>query len=160
MVKYDPECLACNVDDGRGVFYDDHVHETDVYPTVTDRQLDGLIQQMTPFETKAEWVTRDSGNREYYESGMQRDVTEGKTKWHLITSGPMLKRWAELLTRGAEKYSDDNWMKANSFDEYARFRESAFRHFMQWYYGHDDEDHAAATMFNLNGAEYVKERLT
>ena len=107
-----------------------------------------------------QFTTKDSGQREQYASGMQRDVTEGKTKWHLIASGPMLQRWAELMTRGAEKYDDDNWMKANSFDEYVRFRQSAYRHFMQWYMGHDDEDHAAAVIFNMNGAEYVKGMLT
>lgn len=105
------------------------------------------------------YPTKDSGNRIVFDSGMQRDTTEGKTKWHLIASGPMLKRWAELMTRGAEKYDDDNWMKAEGPEELARFRASAFRHFMQWYYGDGDEDHAAAIIFNVNGAEYVREKL-
>ena len=103
--------------------------------------------------------TKDSGNRVIFDSGMQRDVTEGKTKWHLIRSGPMLKRWAELMTRGAEKYDDDNWMKANSSEELNRFAESAFRHFMQWYEGDTDEDHAAAVIFNINGREYVNDMM-
>ena len=30
---------------------------------------------------------------------------------------------------------------------------------MQWYYDETDEDHAAATTFNINGAEYVKEQI-
>ena len=103
--------------------------------------------------------TKDSGERQEFASGMQRDVTEGKIKWHLIFSGPMLRRWAELMTRGAEKYDDDNWMKANSKDEYDRFKQSAFRHFMQWYNGDTDEDHGAAVIFNINGTEYVKDVL-
>lgn len=103
-----------------------------------------------PYETK------DSGERQQFASGMQRDVTEGKTKWHLVFSGPMLERWAKLMTRGAIKYDDNNWMKADSGDEYQRFKESAFRHFMQWYEGDEDEDHAAAIYFNVNGAEYTK----
>jgi hypothetical protein len=89
---------------------------------------------------------------------MQRDVQEGKTLYHLTRSGPMYKRWAELLTRGAEKYDEDNWMKADSPEELARFRASAVRHFEQWLAGDTDEDHAAAVMFNINGAEYVKAR--
>ena len=105
------------------------------------------------------FVTKDSGERRQYASGMKRDVTEGKVKWHLIASGPMLVRWAELMTRGAEKYDDNNWMSADSELELDRFKESAFRHFMQWYYGEPDEDHAAAVIFNVNGAEYVKGRL-
>lgn len=103
-----------------------------------------------------EFVTKDSGARASFDSGMVRDTNDGKTLWHLVASGPMLRRWAELLTRGAVKYDADNWMKARGQEELNRFRESAFRHFMQWFLGDTDEDHAAAVMFNINGAEYVK----
>ncbi len=106
------------------------------------------------------FTTKDSGQRQEFASGMKRDVTTGKTLWHLVASGPMLKRWAELLTRGAEKYDADNWMKADGEAEQKRFKESAFRHFMQWYSGDTDEDHGAAVMFNINGAEYVKDKLS
>lgn len=87
---------------------------------------------------------------------MVRDVTDNKTKWHLVNDGPMLKRWAEHLTRGAAKYTDKNWMKANGEEEETRFMESAWRHFMQWVEGDTDEDHAAAVFFNINGFEYVR----
>lgn len=105
------------------------------------------------------YETKDSGERRQFKSGMQRDVTTGKTRWDLVADGPMLKRWAELMTRGAVKYDARNWMKATGQEELDRFRESAFRHFMQWYLGDSDEDHAAAVMFNVNGAEYVREKL-
>ena len=104
------------------------------------------------------FTTKDSGLREQY-AGMQRDVTSDKTLWHLVTAGPMLRRWAELLTRGAKKYTPHNWEGAHTEEEYERFRESAFRHFVQWYYGETDEDHAAAILFNVNGAEYVKQKM-
>ena len=52
-----------------------------------------------------------------------------------------------------------NWMKAREQEELDRFKESALRHFLQWYDGDTDEDHAAATIFNMNGAEYVKEQI-
>lgn len=76
----------------------------------------------------------------------------------------MLRRWVTLLTRGKVKYPDvtpgvGNWTLASGDEEYQRFRESAFRHFMQWYYGERDEDHAAAVFFNVNGAEYVYDKL-
>lgn len=103
--------------------------------------------------------TKDSGKREEFTSGMVRDVTEGKTNFALVADGPLLERWAALLTRGAVKYEKRNWMKASGEAEYDRFRESAFRHFMQWYRGDNDEDHAAAVVFNINGAEYVDEKL-
>lgn len=90
---------------------------------------------------------------------MVRDVTDDKMLWHLVADGPMLRRWAAHLTGGAKKYAPRNWMKASGDAEYERFRESAFRHFMQWYNGDTDEDHAAAVMFNLNGAEYVQGKM-
>lgn len=103
------------------------------------------------------FVVRDSGERRTAASGMVRDVTTGKIDYSLIADGPMFKRWADHLTKGAVKYQKRNWMKGEGPEEYLRFRESAFRHFIQWYYGEVDEDHAAATFFNINGAEYVKE---
>ena len=107
----------------------------------------------------SDYETKDSGERQHFTSGMQRDTTTGKVKWHLISYGPMLKRWAMLMTRGADKYDDNNWMKANTEEEMARFKASAFRHFMQWYEGDVDEDHAAAVIFNMNGYEYTKVRV-
>lgn len=109
--------------------------------------------------TQDTYAVKDSGERMTFDSGMVRDLTDGKIKWHLIRSGPMLKRWAVHLTKGAEKYGDDNWLKANGPDELKRFRESADRHFNQWTNGETDEDHAAAVIFNMNGAEYVKLRM-
>lgn len=108
---------------------------------------------------KDKFVIKDSGKRQQFESGMQRDVSTDKILWHLVASGPLLRRWAEHLTAGAKKYDADNWMKARGHEEMARFRESAFRHFMQWYNGDRDEDHAAAVFFNINGAEYVRDQI-
>ena len=102
---------------------------------------------------------KDSGERMQFDSGMVRDVTEGKTDFTLIIDGPMFDRWASHLTAGAKKYSARNWMQANGQAELDRFKESALRHMIQWFRGDTDEDHAAAVFFNINGAEYVKERL-
>ena len=107
----------------------------------------------------SEFTIKDSGAREKFDSGMVRDTVTGKILYSLVASGPMLVRWAMHLTKGAEKYERDNWLKATGQAELDRFRDSAFRHFIQWYYGALDEDHAAAVYFNINGAEYVKERL-
>lgn len=98
---------------------------------------------------------KDSGKRMEFESGMVRDVTEGKIRFDLAYDGPMFERWAKHLTLGAQKYDARNWMQAAGKAERERFRESAFRHFIQWYRGDTDEDHAAAVFFNINGAEYV-----
>lgn len=107
----------------------------------------------------SEFVVKDSGQRMVLSSGMQRDTTEGKTDYSLVLDGPMFKRWAEHLTKGAVKYEKRNWMKATPSDgSYERFRESAFRHFMQVMAGDTDEDHIAAVFFNLNGMAYVMEQ--
>jgi len=104
-----------------------------------------------------EFEIKDTGARQEFESGMVRDIASGKLDWTLVADGPMLRRWAELLTNAAivKGYGKRNWMKAAGTTEYERFRESAFRHFMSWYYGEKDEDHGAAVFFNINGAEYV-----
>lgn len=106
-----------------------------------------------------QFIIKDSGERTKFESGMVRDVTTDKTNVALVFDGPMFWRWAVHLSKGAVKYAKRNWMKANGEAELERFKESASRHFMQWYRGDVDEDHAAAVLFNINGAEYVKDRL-
>jgi hypothetical protein len=112
----------------------------------------------------SDFVVKDSGERQQFESGMVRDTSAGKTEFDRILDGPMLERWAAHLTKGAVKYPDlpdgkANWTLANGQAELSRFRRSAIRHFIQYMRGDADEDHAAATFFNINGAEYVKERM-
>jgi hypothetical protein len=112
-----------------------------------------------------EYVVKDSGARAEFASGMVRDVTTGKTAYRRIFDGPMAERWAAHLTKGALKYPDiqpgvPNWTLADGPVELARFEDSAVRHFIQWMKGETDEDHAAAVLFNINGAEYVKARMT
>lgn len=104
-------------------------------------------------------MIKDSGVRESFASGMVRDTAQDKTNVALVFDGPMLWRWATHLTLGAVKYAKRNWMKAAGEAELERFRESAARHFAQWYRGDTDEDHAAAVIFNINGAEYVRDKL-
>lgn len=106
-----------------------------------------------------EFVVKDSGAREEFDSGMRRDTEDGKADFTLIRKGPLFKRWAEHLTKGAEKYGRHNWTNANSEEELERFQRSAARHFEQWLAGDRDEDHASAVIFNLNAAEFVRDRL-
>lgn len=103
-------------------------------------------------------MIKDSGKRLQL-PGMVRDTTEGKMRYDLVFDGPMFERWAKHLTDGAVKYSAKNWMGAHTKEEYERFRESAIRHFIQFLNGDTDEDHAAAVLFNINGMEYVKEKM-
>lgn len=71
----------------------------------------------------------------------------------------MLKRWAILMSKGAEKYGENNWKLANSEEELNRFLSSALRHMMQWANQERDEDHGAAVMFNIAAYEYIKKKL-
>ena len=112
----------------------------------------------SPAEGKnKDFVVKDSGQRQTFESGMVRDVTTNKIDYSLVLDGPMFDRWAAHMTKGAAKYSARNWMLAAGQPEYDRFRQSALRHFIQWYRGETDEDHASAIYFNVNGAEYLRE---
>jgi hypothetical protein len=109
--------------------------------------------------TPTPFTVKDSGARESFDSGMVRDTEDGKADYTLIRRGPMYKRWAEHMTAGAVKYGRHNWTNADSEAEFQRFQRSAARHFEQWLDGERDEDHAAAVMFNLNAAEFVREAL-
>lgn len=91
-----------------------------------------------------------------YPSGVLRGGKEDKVNVLLVRDGPMMARWARLLTSAIAERGARNWMKANTPDDLERFRESAARHFEQWLDGDLDEDHAAATIFNINGVEYTK----
>lgn len=110
------------------------------------------------------YVTKDSGKREEYSSGMVRDVNGDKPRFDLILpegisfEDQFLTRIAGLLTRGAVKYGERNWEKASGEEEMNRFKGSALRHLMQWMCGEEDEDHAAAVVFNLLAYETVKAR--
>ena len=120
------------------------------------------------------YTVTDSGEREHFDSGMQRDTAKGKPNPLLVRDGPMYQRWVAHLTAGAEKYDARNWMKAEGIEEFERFLESACRHFDVWLAARLDElaywrigdifepvdtpeDEAAATFFNMNGVEFVRE---
>ncbi len=111
------------------------------------------------------YITKDSGKRQNYKSGMRRDLQDGKPRFDLtIPKGQpynetILYRWANLMERGMAKYGYRNWEKANSQEELNRFKQSAFRHFMQWISNEDDEDHVAAILFNMNAVEWLKKKI-
>lgn len=121
--------------------------------------------QLLPANSGTGFVTKDSGVREEYNSGMVRDSQKNKARFDLLRpkdvpySAQFLTRVAELMTRGAEKYGLRNWEMANSEEELERFENSAERHLMQYLSGETDEDHAAAVVFNLLAAETLRWKL-
>lgn len=118
-----------------------------------------LAEMISSGTSIEDFVVKDSGKRQDYESGMRRDVEDDKPDFTLAVDGPMFERYAMHLTKGAKKYGRRNWQLANSEEEMERFKRSAFRHLIQWLAGDRDEDHAAAIMFNVNAAEYVRGRI-
>lgn len=110
-------------------------------------------------------VTPLPDNRIQFSTGMVRDGAKNKPRFDLITplglpfDDQILTRWAKHMGKGAEHYSARNWEKASTQEESDRFKESAFRHFMQWYYDLEDEDHASSLFFNITGYEMVKVKM-
>jgi len=129
--------------------------------------------QPSPYSDKSITVERhtatipgiqDSGERQVFKSGAMRDPSTGKIKWSRITFGPMIHRWAQHLTIAEAKYPDPspgvpNFTLIEGEEEFLRYKESAYRHFMSWFYGETDEDHAAAVFFNINGVEIIKDKM-
>lgn len=105
-----------------------------------------------------EWETKDSGERQQFSTGMVRDVQTDKPRYDLLDL-PMLKRWAELMARGAKKYGENNWKKAGTEEELNRFKASALRHMFQYMEGDVTEDHGAAVFFNIAVAEMVRSKI-
>jgi dATP/dGTP diphosphohydrolase len=111
------------------------------------------------------FVTKDSGKRAEFESGMVRDTQEGKPRFDLLLpegvpyADQFLTRFAMLMARGASKYEDRNWEKASGEAELARFLSSLLRHTIAYVCGETDEDHGAAICFNVMGAETTKYKM-
>ena len=101
------------------------------------------------------FVTKDSGERQEFSTGMVRDTQTGKPRYDLIPVGP-LKRLAMLYMRGAEKYNDNNWMKGQ---EWSRTYASLLRHIYNWREGERTEDHLAAVVWNAMALMYYEENL-
>jgi len=114
---------------------------------------------------KNKFITKDSGKRQIYESGMKRDVDIDKPSLYywipqdIPYEEQVWTRLGKLATRGANKYGCRNMDKADSVEELERFKNSAFRHMLQWLCNETDEDHMAGTVFNILQAENVRWRI-
>ena len=87
---------------------------------------------------------KDSGNREEFSTGSVRDIRDGKGRFDLI-SPIAIKRLAQHYENGAKKYGDRNWEKGQPL---SRYIDSLIRHAYCLLEGKNDEDHAAAIMWN------------
>lgn len=96
---------------------------------------------------------KDSGRRESWETGSQRDTREGKGRYDLL-SPRFLRRLALVMERGAKKYGERNWELGQPL---SRYLDSAIRHIMGLMLGMVDEDHAGQAAFNLQGFIHTSE---
>lgn len=99
------------------------------------------------------FITKDSGARKEYWNGFVRDDDGTKIRYDLIPLD-MLKRLAELYTRWAEKYGDNNRQNAQ-WEDINSFKRSARRHFVQRQNWERDEDHGIAVVWNIIAYEHL-----
>jgi hypothetical protein len=98
-----------------------------------------------PYLTRILFETKDSGAKDTFASGYQRDCSVGKGAHDLLPFFA-LTRDAQLYERGAAKYGRDNWMKGAPF---SRTMQSAIRHLFQYMMGDRSEDHLAASRWGI-----------
>ncbi len=95
---------------------------------------------------------KDSGERQEFDTGSQRDSREGKGRFDLISPIALL-RIAQHFENGAEKYGDRNWEKGQPL---SRYLDSAIRHIYAFLGGSRDEDHLAAASWNTMAAIHTE----
>lgn len=110
-------------------------------------------KNLTSTTMTTNFTTKDSGQRQEFETGAKRDIQVGKPRPDLISPHALLRLGA-LMGRGADKYGERNWEKGMP---YSRFYASAMRHMLQWGKGDRDEDHLAAVCFNLMAIMHFEE---
>lgn len=113
-----------------------------------------------------QFVTKDSGKKAEYASGMQRDTQEGKPAFHLMLAegipfeDQFLTRLAGLYARGAEKYGARNFEKACTKEDEEHIKGSYLRHVIKHIAGvQDGEDHGAAAAWNAKALEDCRWRM-
>lgn len=88
---------------------------------------------------------KDSGERRTFDTGAQRDrgTMKGRPDLRAVHA---LQRYDLHNEKGASKYQARNWEKGMPLSEYYN---SASRHQEKLLAGHQDEDHAAAWLWNV-----------
>lgn len=102
-----------------------------------------------------EYELQDSGERQTFDTGAQRDSETGKGRFDLL-SPFVTERDAILKEKGALKYAPRNWEKGMPF---SRCLDSALRHINKYQRGFNDEDHLAAARWNLAAIMHFEEMI-
>lgn len=93
---------------------------------------------------KKEFIVKDSGERQSFETGAVRDIQQGKGRFDLIPS-LAIRRLAKHYENGAIKYGDNNWQKGIPL---SRYLDSLERHVNCLKAGEPTEDHLSSIMWN------------
>ncbi len=98
---------------------------------------------------------KDSGKREEFATGSQRDTEDGKGRPDLL---PILAlaRLSRHFEEGCKKYGERNWESGQPLTRYWR---SAQRHMWKFLGGAVDEDHLVATAWNIMCLMDTEERI-
>lgn len=102
-----------------------------------------------------DFVIKDSGERQAFQTGAVRDKREGKGRYDLLPTRA-IRRLAVHYEGGAKKYGDNNWLKGFPLK---RMAESATRHLFEALEGKTDEDHWIAAAWNILGIVEYQERI-
>jgi hypothetical protein len=125
------------------------------FPNKEKRDEHRRALEAPPSYVPSTYVTKDSGQREEFDTGSRRDTREGKGRYDLLP--PLaLRRLAGLYERGAAKYGDRNWERGQPL---TRYMDSLLRHAFAVLEGKDDEDHVAAIAWNALGIAETQERI-
>ena len=88
---------------------------------------------------------KDSGKRSEFSTGAVRDIQEGKGRFDLLPTRA-IRAIAVHYEKGCKKYGDRNWEKGIPL---SRYMDSGLRHAFQFLEGKNDENHLAASIWNL-----------
>ena len=82
------------------------------------------------------------------ELGGTRESKKDKKRYDLIPV-ELLDRLADHYGKGALIHGDNNWRLLITDEDLTIMKAAAFRHFMSWLKGEDNEDHLSALVFNV-----------
>jgi hypothetical protein len=111
------------------------------------------------------YVVKDSGKKFESPDGMVRDTSEGKPQFTLMFpkgvpyEEQLMTRVADLYYKGGVKYGPRNWEKSSTEESLAKHEDCLMRHVVKFLLGMEDEDHAAAVVWNVNAVLLTRRNL-
>ncbi len=87
----------------------------------------------------------DSGKRQQFSTGSQRDIEDGKGLPSLLQFMAIMEV-SKVSEMGANKYGRENWRKGQPL---SRYFDSAMRHLIKFFANWQDEPHLEQAIWNL-----------